>query len=156
MKRLEHAGKEMKRVAPNLPNKFSFSRQKDTVEATCPWGNRVRCHAPSPEFGRTELGLVYVDFDVPPRLTGPQKSIPWTRVSAAARDARDVFVSPSGALVAIQRPLLLTVHPVVKGRIQAAVLGHPLPQGVAIVSVQWLDAAATQRVRAALRGEGRR
>ena len=97
-----------------------------------------------------------VDFDVPPRLTGPQKSIPWTRVSTAARDARDVFVSPSGALVAIQRPLLLTVHPVVKGRIQAAVLGHPLPQGVAIVSVQWLDAAATQRVRAALRGEGRR
>jgi hypothetical protein len=66
MKRLEHAGKEMKRVAPDLPNKFSFSRQKDTVDATCPWGNRVRCHAPSPEFGRTELGLVYVDFDVPP------------------------------------------------------------------------------------------
>ena len=26
----------------------------------------MRCHAPSPEFGRTELGLVYVDFDVPP------------------------------------------------------------------------------------------
>jgi hypothetical protein len=36
------------------------------VEATCPWGNRIRCHAPSPEWGRTELGLVYVDFDVPP------------------------------------------------------------------------------------------
>jgi hypothetical protein len=35
------------------------------VEATCPWGNRVRCHAPAPEFGRTELGLAYVDFDVP-------------------------------------------------------------------------------------------
>jgi hypothetical protein len=34
MKRLEHAGKEMKRVAPDLPNKFSFSRQKDTEEAT--------------------------------------------------------------------------------------------------------------------------
>jgi len=66
VKRLEHAGKEMKRVAPDLPNKFSFKRQQDMVEATCPWGNRVRCHAPSAEFGRTELGLVYVDFDVPP------------------------------------------------------------------------------------------
>jgi hypothetical protein len=65
MKRLEHAGNEMKRIAPDLPNKFSFRRQKDFVEATCPWGNRVRCHAPAPEFGRTELGLAYVDFDVP-------------------------------------------------------------------------------------------
>ena len=55
----------MKRVAPELPNRFSFRRQEDFVEATCPWGNRVRCHAPSPEFGNTELGIVYVDFDVP-------------------------------------------------------------------------------------------
>ena len=65
VKRLEHAGNEMKRVAPELPNKFSFKRKKDCVEATCPWGNRVRCHAPSPEFGRTDLALAYVDFDVP-------------------------------------------------------------------------------------------
>jgi hypothetical protein len=64
-KRLEHAGREMKRIAPEAPSKFSFKRQKDFVEATCPWGNRVRCHAPAPEFGRTDLGLVYVDFDVP-------------------------------------------------------------------------------------------
>jgi len=66
VKRLEHAGKEMKRIAPDLPNKFSFQRHKDYVEATCPWGNRIRCHAPAPQFGRTELGLAYVDFDVPP------------------------------------------------------------------------------------------
>jgi hypothetical protein len=66
VKRLEHAGKEMKRIAPDVPNKFSFQRHKDHVEATCPWGNRIRCHAPAPEFGRTELGLAYVDFDVPP------------------------------------------------------------------------------------------
>ena len=64
-KRLEHAGNEMKRAAPELPNKFAFKRKGDVIEATCPWGNRVRCHAPAPEFGRTELGLVYVDFDVP-------------------------------------------------------------------------------------------
>lgn len=66
VKRFEHAGREMKRVAPDLPNKFSFTREKDAVTATCPWGNRVRCHAPSPEYGSTELGIVYVDFDVPP------------------------------------------------------------------------------------------
>src|SRR3954471_24791320 len=64
-KRLEHAGNEMKRVAPDLPNRFSWRVNGEAVEATCPWGNRVRCHAPSPQFGRTELGIVYVDFDVP-------------------------------------------------------------------------------------------
>src|SRR5262245_35125880 len=65
-KRLEHAGKEMKRVMPDVPSKFSFTAKTDCVEATDPWGTRVRCHAPSPEHGPTELGLVYVDFDVPP------------------------------------------------------------------------------------------
>ena len=65
-KRLEYAGSEMKRVAPEKPNQFSWREADGAVEATCPWGNRVRCHASSPEFGNTELGLVYVDFDVPP------------------------------------------------------------------------------------------
>ena len=65
-KRLEHAGKEMKREVPEKQTKFSWREVHGAVEATCPWGNRVRCHAPAPEFGRTELGLVYVDFDVPP------------------------------------------------------------------------------------------
>jgi hypothetical protein len=65
-KRLEFAGSEMKRVVPDLPNKFSWREVDGAIEATCPWGNRVRCHAPSPEFGRTELALAYVDFDVPP------------------------------------------------------------------------------------------
>jgi hypothetical protein len=65
-KRLEHAGKEMKRVVPEKQTKFSWQEKDGAIEASCPWGNRVRCHAPSPEFGRTELGMVYVDFDVPP------------------------------------------------------------------------------------------
>ena len=34
--------------------------------STCPWGNRFRCHAPAPEFGDTELGMPYVEFEVPP------------------------------------------------------------------------------------------
>ena len=64
-KRLDFAEKEMKRVVPEKQTRFSWHEKDGAIEATCPWGNRVRCHAPAPEFGRTELGLVYVDFDVP-------------------------------------------------------------------------------------------
>ena len=64
--RFERIGPEMQRVAPEVKgNQFSWQEKHGAVEATCPWGNRFRCHTPSPEFGRTELGLVYVDFDVP-------------------------------------------------------------------------------------------
>lgn len=57
----------LERVAPELKgSKFSWQEKDGVVDTTCPWGNRIRCHAPSPEFGRTELGLAYVDFDVPP------------------------------------------------------------------------------------------
>ncbi len=65
-KRLDHAGKEMKRVIAERKTHFDWREKNGAVEATDPWGTRVRCHAPSPEYGPTELGLVYVDFDVPP------------------------------------------------------------------------------------------
>jgi hypothetical protein len=46
--------------------KFTFSEHNDYVEATCPWGNRVRCYEPDAErFGRITLGIPYVEFDVP-------------------------------------------------------------------------------------------
>ena len=45
---------------------FSFSEHNDHVEATCPWGNRVRCYEPdAARFGRITLGIPYVEFDVP-------------------------------------------------------------------------------------------
>ena len=45
---------------------FKFSEHNDYVEATCPWGNRVRCYEPDPaRFGRITLGIPYVEFDVP-------------------------------------------------------------------------------------------
>ena len=45
---------------------FSFSVHNDYVEATCPWGNRVRCYEPdAARFGRITLGIPYVEFDVP-------------------------------------------------------------------------------------------
>jgi hypothetical protein len=46
--------------------RFSFSEANDYVEATCPWGNRVRCYEPDTQrFGRITLGIPYVEFDVP-------------------------------------------------------------------------------------------
>ncbi len=46
--------------------KFAFREHNDYVEATCPWGNRVRCHEPdAARFGRITLGIPYVEFEVP-------------------------------------------------------------------------------------------
>ena len=45
---------------------FAFAEHNDHVEATCPWGNRVRCYEPDAErFGRITLGIPYVEFEVP-------------------------------------------------------------------------------------------
>jgi hypothetical protein len=54
-------------VAPKLKDtKFSFRENNDYVEATCPWGNKVRCYEPdAARFGRIALGIPYVEFDVP-------------------------------------------------------------------------------------------
>src|SRR5205085_6804990 len=46
--------------------KFGFSEHNDHVEATCPWGNKVRVYEPdAARFGRITLGIPYVEFDVP-------------------------------------------------------------------------------------------
>lgn len=45
---------------------FSFREAGDTVEAVCPWGNRIRVHAPDPDrFGPMRVGMPYVEFDIP-------------------------------------------------------------------------------------------
>jgi catechol 2,3-dioxygenase-like lactoylglutathione lyase family enzyme len=44
--------------------RFDFKEHEEFVEATCPWGNRIRCYAPDERFGRITLGIVYVEFDV--------------------------------------------------------------------------------------------
>jgi hypothetical protein len=85
-KRLAFAASEMKRVVPEAQTKFSWQRKGDVVEATCPWGNRIRCHAASAEFGRAEIGIAYVDFDVP---TGTAEGI--------ARFYNDVMRAPASA-----------------------------------------------------------
>ena len=46
--------------------KFRFTEHAAYVEATCPWGNRIRCFAPDEQrFGRIRLGMPYVEFEVP-------------------------------------------------------------------------------------------
>ncbi|HVQ78276.1 MAG TPA: hypothetical protein VMT79_22360 [Candidatus Binatia bacterium] len=53
-------------VKPHLQGTaFTYSLEDKYVAATCPWGNRFRCHAPGPEFGETTLGLARVEFPVP-------------------------------------------------------------------------------------------
>ena len=58
--------RRLQKVAPLLAEtRFAWEERDGVVEATCPWGNRYRCHAPAPEFGDTELAIAYVEFDVP-------------------------------------------------------------------------------------------
>ena len=45
---------------------FDYAEHDGYVDAVSPWGNRVRCYAPQPRFGRLRLGIPYVAFDVPP------------------------------------------------------------------------------------------
>jgi hypothetical protein len=61
---LEHA---LAAVAPQLGGtRFSFRREGRFVEATCPWGNRFRFHAPDDvRWDSVQLGLMYIDLDVP-------------------------------------------------------------------------------------------
>lgn len=43
---------------------FAFSEHDEFVAVTCPWGNHMRCFSPSERFGRMQLGMPYVEFDV--------------------------------------------------------------------------------------------
>jgi hypothetical protein len=65
--------------------KFQFRESNDGVETVCPWGNRITVHEPDVErFGRVQLGMPYVRFDVRP---GTAEGI--------ARFYREVLDAPS-------------------------------------------------------------
>jgi hypothetical protein len=60
LRRLDNARKYLEGT------KFSFREAGDVVETTCPWGNRIRVHAPDPaRFGQMRMGMPYVELDVP-------------------------------------------------------------------------------------------
>ena len=64
-RRLQRVGHKLRGTA------FTVADHGETVDVTCPWGNRLRCHAPSPRFGPIVLGIPYVAFDAP-RGTAPR------------------------------------------------------------------------------------
>jgi hypothetical protein len=54
-------------VAPRLGGTcFAWYDALDAIDLTCPWGNRLRVHAPDARFGRITLGMPYVELDCPP------------------------------------------------------------------------------------------
>jgi len=65
---LEALMARLARIAPRLKDTaFSYAREGEVVNVTCPWGNRIRVHAPdAARFGRIVLGIPYVEIDVAP------------------------------------------------------------------------------------------
>src|SRR5216683_1110262 len=80
---------------------FDFREHNSFVDVTSPWGNRIRCHAPEPRFGRIRLGMPYVEFDVP-RSTA----------EGIARFYREIVDPASGkALFTIEHEVRSSRHP---------------------------------------------
>jgi hypothetical protein len=103
--------KRLEKVAPGLQGtQFRFEEGEGSVLAVCPWGNRYRCHAPAPEFGETELGMAYIEFDVPAGsaqgiarfytqiLGAPARAEGGTATVGVGRDQRLVFRETAAAL----------------------------------------------------------
>ncbi len=64
---LEALTARLKAVRGNLSGTaFGYSIGDGHVLVTCPWGNRLRCHAPRPDVRDTSLGIAYVEFPVRP------------------------------------------------------------------------------------------
>ena len=63
---LEHLRRRLERVGDLLlGTEFAFFEEDGAIEAICPWGNRIRCHAPDLDrFGNTILGMAYGEFEI--------------------------------------------------------------------------------------------
>jgi hypothetical protein len=60
LKRLDNVKK------PLAGTKFKVAERNDYVEVTCPWGNTFNMHTPDiNRFGAINLGMPYLEFDVP-------------------------------------------------------------------------------------------
>jgi hypothetical protein len=63
---LDTLASRLESIAPRLEGtKFSWSRKKDYIEATCPWGNHFHIYEASDRFGGILTGMPYVEFTVP-------------------------------------------------------------------------------------------
>lgn len=94
-------------VRPRLSGtRFDFVAEPTQVLVRCPWGNRIRVHAPDPaRFGDMLLGMPYVEIDAPSG-TAPRIARFYAEVldspAAVGSDARGAFVRvPAGRAEAI-------------------------------------------------------
>lgn len=104
---LEALRAQLAAVAPHLAGThFAWQDSGDAIDITCPWGNRLRVHAPQPRFGRLTTGMPYVELDAPP---GSAEAIArfyretLCGLTVTGEDASGRFVrvtaGPSGAIV---------------------------------------------------------
>ncbi len=65
MRDLDALMRRLAKVGPALEGtRFSFARTQASVDVVCPWGNRIRVHAPDARrFGPMTLGMPYVEMD---------------------------------------------------------------------------------------------
>jgi hypothetical protein len=63
---LEQLAENLEAVRGDLDGtRFDFTVGNDAIDVTCPWGNRMRCHAPDARFGPVALSMAYLTIDVP-------------------------------------------------------------------------------------------
>lgn len=87
----------LQKVTPLLAEtRFAWEEKDGAVEAVCPWGNRYRCHAPSPQYGDADLAIAYVVFDVP---TGTARGI--TSFYQKIMEARAAVEGTAGSETAV-------------------------------------------------------
>jgi len=78
--------------------RFSFSAQDTFVDTTCPWGNRIRCHATDAvRFGSRTLAMAYVELDVPRATSSPIAAFYREVLDAPARVDGTTAVVAAGA-----------------------------------------------------------
>ena len=81
-----------------MGTRFAFNRSDESVNVTCPWGNRVRVHAPdAARFGAMTLGMPYVEIDTAPGTAEGIARFYTDILSAVTRTGNDA----SGRLVYI-------------------------------------------------------
>ncbi len=69
----EALGKRLASIEEGLRGtRFCWSKEKDYIQVTCPWGNQFRCYGAADRFGDMSLGIPYVEFEV---ASGAVKSI---------------------------------------------------------------------------------
>ncbi len=66
---------------------FAFREHNAFIDVVSPWGNRLRCYGPEERFGRINLGIPYVEFEVPPKTA-----------TGIARFYRETLDTPAEAL----------------------------------------------------------